>query len=161
MPETTLIPLYYIARDLFGSIDQFGGIISPPFCPPREGLINVVSYLKICCFFPPDEKLTEIGINTHIMPLMYVLLDAIVSATPRRLLHAYQPALYMLAYTLFNLTYYLCGGLVGIVSIVSICRVSSPASLSLCVIVNSCCGGLVDMQRNNFFSLFCLLFRNP
>ncbi|KAK3857362.1 hypothetical protein Pcinc_036386 [Petrolisthes cinctipes] len=58
-----------------------------------------------------DEKLTEIGINTHIMPVLYVLLDSMVSATPRRLLHAYQPALYMLAYTLFNLMYYLCGGL--------------------------------------------------
>ncbi|XP_047495395.1 protein rolling stone-like [Penaeus chinensis] len=57
-----------------------------------------------------DEKLSEIGVNTHIMPGMYTLLDIAVSATPRRLLHAYQPSAFLTIYTLFNLIYYLCGG---------------------------------------------------
>lgn len=58
-----------------------------------------------------DEELNEIGVNTHIMPGLYILLDVAVSATPRRLLHAYQPSLFLTVYTLFNLMYYLCGGL--------------------------------------------------
>ncbi|XP_042208832.1 uncharacterized protein LOC121857045 isoform X2 [Homarus americanus] len=58
-----------------------------------------------------DEELNEIGVNTHIMPGLYILLDVAISATPRRLLHAYQPSLFIIAYTFFNLTYYLCGGL--------------------------------------------------
>lgn len=57
-----------------------------------------------------DEKLSEIGVNTHIMPGMYTLLDIAVSATPRRLLHAYQPSAFLTLYTLFNLIYFLCGG---------------------------------------------------
>ncbi|XP_050726740.1 uncharacterized protein LOC127003769 isoform X2 [Eriocheir sinensis] len=57
-----------------------------------------------------DETLNEIGINTHIMPGVYILLDVAVSATPRRLLHAYHPMLFIIVYALFNLTYYLCGG---------------------------------------------------
>lgn len=57
--------------------------------------------------------LNEIGLNTHVMPGLYILLDVAVSATPRRLAHAYQPMLFIIAYTLFNLVYYLCGGLVS------------------------------------------------
>ena len=57
--------------------------------------------------------LNEIGINTHVMPGVYILVDVAVSATPRRLAHAYQPMLFIGAYTLFNLVYYLCGGLVS------------------------------------------------
>ncbi|XP_076057877.1 uncharacterized protein LOC143035142 isoform X2 [Oratosquilla oratoria] len=57
-----------------------------------------------------DEKLNEIGFNTHVMPALYILLDVAVSATPRRLLHAYQPSLFLTVYTIFNLIYYLCGG---------------------------------------------------
>ncbi|XP_045614955.1 uncharacterized protein [Procambarus clarkii] len=57
-----------------------------------------------------DEELTEIGVNTHIIPGLYILLDAAVAATPRRLLHAYQPSMFIIIYTLFNLIYYLCGG---------------------------------------------------
>lgn len=60
--------------------------------------------------FRSDEKLNEIGVNTHIMPGVYVLTDVMVSATPRRLLHAYQPSLFLTTYTLFNLIYFLCGG---------------------------------------------------
>lgn len=47
------------------------------------------------------------------MPGIYILLDVAVSATPRRLLHAYHPMLFIIVYTLFNLTYYLCGGTVS------------------------------------------------
>ncbi|KAK8407860.1 hypothetical protein O3P69_002418 [Scylla paramamosain] len=58
-----------------------------------------------------DESLNEIGINTHIMPALYILLDLAVSATPRRLVHVYQPIIFVFTYVFFNLIYYLCGGL--------------------------------------------------
>ncbi|XP_045130755.1 uncharacterized protein LOC123515920 isoform X2 [Portunus trituberculatus] len=58
-----------------------------------------------------DESLNEIGINTHIMPALYILLDVAVSATPRRLVHVYQPIIFVFSYVFFNLMYYLCGGL--------------------------------------------------
>ncbi|KAK7058749.1 hypothetical protein SK128_023753 [Halocaridina rubra] len=61
--------------------------------------------------FRSDEELNVIGFNTHIMPCLYILVNAMVSATPRRLLHAYHPSLFLVGYTFFNLTYYLCGGL--------------------------------------------------
>lgn len=57
-----------------------------------------------------DEHLNEIGVNTHIMPCFYILIDTLTTATPRRLLHAYQPSLFLTTYVLFNLTYFLCGG---------------------------------------------------
>lgn len=70
---------------------------------------------KVTPFVPPltDEMLNEIGINTHIIPGLYILLDVAVSATPRRLAQAYQPMLFITTYTLFNLIYYLCGGTVS------------------------------------------------
>nr|XP_053634629.1 uncharacterized protein LOC128690076 isoform X3 [Cherax quadricarinatus] len=71
--------------------------------------INVVLHCKKIS--EEDEKLNEIGVNTHIMPGLYILLDVAVSATPRRLLHAYQPSVFIFVYTFFNLAYYLCGGL--------------------------------------------------
>lgn len=74
----------------------------------------ILFFVDFLILFLPDEKLNEIGINTHIMPGMYTLLDIAVSATPRRLLHAYQPSAFLTIYTLFNLIYYLCGGVVGI-----------------------------------------------
>lgn len=81
-----------------------------------QAVIKTLLFLLIDFLFSfTDEKLNEIGVNTHIMPGLYILLDVAVSATPRRLLHAYQPSMFLTVYTLFNFTYYLCGGLVCIV----------------------------------------------
>jgi len=57
------------------------------------------------------EHLNEIGVNTHLIPGLYILMDVWVSATPRRLLHAYWPMLFVCCYLTFNFTYYLAGGL--------------------------------------------------
>ncbi|KAF2355660.1 hypothetical protein FHG87_013584, partial [Trinorchestia longiramus] len=57
-----------------------------------------------------DQSISVIGINTHLVPGVYVLLDAFISASPRRLLHAWHPMLYCTTYAIFNVLYYVFGG---------------------------------------------------
>lgn len=45
------------------------------------------------------------------MNSVFVILDLMVSATPIRLLHFYQPIMYLAIYVLFSVIYYLAGGL--------------------------------------------------
>ena len=49
-------------------------------------------------------------IETTILNSAYVMVEILVSATPIRLLHVYQPLIYLTIYVLFTLIYYWAGG---------------------------------------------------
>lgn len=73
-------------------------------------LFITLAYWATVYPFRDDQTLTIIGVNTHMIPGLYVAADAFLSATPRRLLHGLHPMLYFLAYVMFNMLYYLLGG---------------------------------------------------
>ena len=59
---------------------------------------------------PSDYPVTATNAETHIVNSVYVVIELVVSAVPVRILHFYQPLLYLTLYLTFNVIYFILGG---------------------------------------------------
>lgn len=70
----------------------------------------VVTIIYWVALYAPGEGISPSNAEAHIMNSVFVLLDLFVSACPVRLLHVFQPVLYLAIYVLFSVIYYVAGG---------------------------------------------------